>query len=337
MKVFLHIGLEKTGTTTIQRVFDRNREYFKEKGFFYPNFDGEENHVSLYNYARSEKVIDELRIYAGLKTPEDVISYRERFSGAFKEKLLTSGYENVVLSTEHLSSRLTTEAGIARVKRLISSVTSDVKVVLYIRNIIDFFVSSYSTAVKCGETRGLDQFCETLDEYRYQFDKVVQNWSEVFGKENIILREFARDKLVNGDILDDFADVIGLDFDRDELNIQLENESLTYPQAEFLRKYNQIEPLIKNGSYNTARGNIVEVLSSLKDFKGKIRLSQEEFEEAKERLSPVMERLAEYDDRISHMHSLQLPESIQERENIEDDLDFYFQIFSALWEKKGNR
>ena len=79
MKVFLHIGLEKTGTTTIQRTFVRNKEYFESIGFRYPVFNGEENHVALYNYSKAENVIDELRIYAGLKSADDVTEFRKHF------------------------------------------------------------------------------------------------------------------------------------------------------------------------------------------------------------------------------------------------------------------
>ena len=35
-KVFLHIGLEKTGTTSIQRALDIHREKLAELGYFYP-------------------------------------------------------------------------------------------------------------------------------------------------------------------------------------------------------------------------------------------------------------------------------------------------------------
>lgn len=47
MKCFLHIGTEKTATTTIQSFLSLNRKRLREYGYFYPESIGFLNHSSL--------------------------------------------------------------------------------------------------------------------------------------------------------------------------------------------------------------------------------------------------------------------------------------------------
>lgn len=333
MKVFLHIGLEKTGTTTIQRTFVRNKEYFESIGFRYPVFNGEENHVALYNYAKTENVIDELRIYAGLKTADDVVDFRADFRKELVNRL--ANYEGtVVFSNEHLSSRLSGPDALVRLKDLLSLISDDVTVVLYLRNIEDFVVSTYSTAVKCGETKSIGDFCQDLSLFRYQFDKVITNWSSIFGADNLVIREFSRGELINADIFDDFASVIGMKYKKSELNLKSENESLTHLQAEFLRRFNMREPLIKDGAYNKARGNIVDVLMSLKEYGGKIGITQKDHEVICNQMKPMVNRMFEADPRVASMKSLYLKDSIEEQYLPEVTEELLCDMFAALWGRK---
>ncbi|MAR01134.1 MAG: hypothetical protein CMI00_11455 [Oceanospirillaceae bacterium] len=333
MKVFLHIGLEKTGTTTIQRTFVRNKEYFESIGFRYPVFNGEENHVALYNYSKAENVIDELRIYAGLKSADDVTEFRKHFRKDLVSRL--GNYEGtVVFSNEHLSSRLSGPDALVRLKDLLSLITDDVTVVLYLRNVEDFVVSTYSTAVKCGETKSIGDFCQDLSLFRYQFDKVITNWSAIFGAENLVIREFSRSALVNGDIFDDFASVIGMEYDKSRLNLKSENESLTHLQAEFLRRFNMREPLIKDGAYNKARGNIVDVLMSLKEYGGKISITQADHEVICDQMKPMVERMLAADKRVPAMKSLYLKDSVEGQLLPEITEELLCDMFAALWGKK---
>ena len=49
----------------------------------------------------------------------------------------------------------------------------------------------------------------------------------LFGRENLICRVYERDKLMNGDIIDDFSSVIGLSIDSDRSRVA-SNESLSF-------------------------------------------------------------------------------------------------------------
>lgn len=62
MRIFLHIGAEKTGTSSVQRFFSRNREALKAAGYLYPASAGNENHMALAAAAQNDDVRDDLRM-----------------------------------------------------------------------------------------------------------------------------------------------------------------------------------------------------------------------------------------------------------------------------------
>ena len=47
MELYLHIGTEKTGTTTIQSFLAANRDLLKRNRILYPRAPGEQNHRAL--------------------------------------------------------------------------------------------------------------------------------------------------------------------------------------------------------------------------------------------------------------------------------------------------
>ncbi|MEL4896014.1 hypothetical protein [Crocosphaera sp. Alani8] len=59
MRAFLHIGTEKTGTTTIQNFLVKNREKLLSRSYLYPSFSGRSNHSSLVVLAtKSDNFLD---------------------------------------------------------------------------------------------------------------------------------------------------------------------------------------------------------------------------------------------------------------------------------------
>ncbi len=91
MTVFLHIGMQKTGTTSIQSFFATNRTLLRKNGFNCPKFTGRVNHTKLAAYAHSEgfRKVDQR---AGVNSPETRERFRERLQR-------TDGH--ILFSSEH--------------------------------------------------------------------------------------------------------------------------------------------------------------------------------------------------------------------------------------------
>ncbi|MGB1209369.1 MAG: hypothetical protein ACPG7W_09280, partial [Paracoccaceae bacterium] len=65
---YLHIGMEKTGSTTIQSTMVANRKRLLNSGYFYSWAMGRENHVNLVVYARDDDTSDNQRKHALART-----------------------------------------------------------------------------------------------------------------------------------------------------------------------------------------------------------------------------------------------------------------------------
>jgi tetratricopeptide (TPR) repeat protein len=88
-------------------------------------------------------------------------------------------------------------------------------------------------------------------------------WSNVFGKENIIVRIYDKNELKNGDIIADFLDQTQIELKECYMFPKKRNESFGNSALEFLRRFNAIIPNIADSRLNPERLGIIEVLSKL--------------------------------------------------------------------------
>jgi hypothetical protein len=168
-----------------------------------------------------------------------------------------------------------TEPEIERVKTLCDKYAERTKIVVYLRNQVDFLVSSFGTTVKSGSTR---KFPFPLTRRRIRtmdYQRLLEPWQKIFGRENMTVRRFERAHFVDGDLLTDFAAQVPINtsgFDRTEPR----NEALGARELAFLREFNARVPRwIDGGVPNPARGNIVTALASLGEAGPRLRVSPE--------------------------------------------------------------
>lgn len=233
-KIFIHIGLEKTGTTSIQDFLFNNTEKLKTKSIFYPTELGA-NHTSLCIYSAQ-------REYIGNLAPEKKnIKIKENFPQIMKsiiKEFDESDCENLVFSNEHLSSRLKNTNDIENLKRLFDHYTYPVKIIVYIRNQVDLLESLYFEGIKAGGKENLNDWANHFNYFELDYIKLLGAWESVFGKESIIVRLFDRHVLKNGDAIDDFLDVFSVERNESFSVNSQQNVSLGYKSLEFMRRYN---------------------------------------------------------------------------------------------------
>src|SRR5437762_728805 len=188
---FLHIGTEKTGTTSIQNFLSKNRSRLKKQGIIYPRSPGNQNHTELTVYALGdERQSGGIRRRSGVSKSEQVPGFRDRLQSELDSELQNSHASTIVFSNEHLSSRLASEVEIGRVRDLCERYAAQTKVIVYLRNQVDFVVSSFGTTVKSGSTR---KFPFPLNRRRIRtmdYMTLLEPWRKTFGRENMIVRRF---------------------------------------------------------------------------------------------------------------------------------------------------
>jgi hypothetical protein len=256
---WLHIGTQKTGTTSLQNFLSANRGRLLEQGFLYPSSPGGVNHVGITAYSRDEDKIDLIRKRCGIESSDDVRAYRRRLGQELSDEIQEHHPAVVILSNEHLSARVRTPAEIGRVEQLCRSFADRVTIVVYLRNQIDYLVSWYNTLVKAGNSKPFDSFGVRRIERQVDYARMLAPWSRLFGMENMRVRRFEAHEMEGGDVLEDFASIVGFKtkgFARaDRLNKSLDAEAV-----EFLRRFNAHFPRTKGERGNPERADVVEVL-----------------------------------------------------------------------------
>ncbi|MFW5886125.1 MAG: hypothetical protein ACOCUL_00065 [Bacteroidota bacterium] len=212
MKAFIHIGTEKTGSTSIQNCLLKNQLLLKQNGIGLVNRFVDENSRKLAAYCMVNENIDDFFINNGLLD----INSRQKFKLLLKNEIdyevnKLDGNSNIIISSEHFHSRLKSEEEVNNLKILLEKYFTDFEVIVYLRRQDLMAMSLYSTALKVGFSNSniLPVNISENDAY-YNYDLLLTKWSNVFGKENITPVIFEKEKFINKDLLSDFFYRIGI-------------------------------------------------------------------------------------------------------------------------------
>jgi hypothetical protein len=222
--LFVHAGMMKTGTTSIQvslaaNPIGKNYRYLWHKS----------NNSSM-----------PMRLAFAATRPPHVRGaefsrpgYRETFL-AYLDEQLKQDVPIGVISAELISATFGHADHLAMRDWLCARVP-EVKVVLYIREPGSFMESIYQQKLKEGG-QSVIRPPALYPKYRRKFEPL----EAVFGRQNIVYRSFAPSLFEQGDIVLDFARLIGLDFH--EFEVRRANDSLSSRAASLLYVYHQHLP-----------------------------------------------------------------------------------------------
>jgi hypothetical protein len=232
LRAIVHIGTEKTGTTSIQKFLFQNRKKLRTAGFHFLQSAGSTNNRALPAYFVAEERFDDFYRDEGISTLEAKNEFRKQFLQNFEHEIATlpKNIHTVVISSEHFHSRLRSPEELDRVKEFFTAYFADIKIVCYLRDQVSTCSSYYSTGLKSGTTATFVEFFQrcTPENYYFNYYEVLSNWERCFGFESLDVSLFSRKSFLNNSLLDDFTAkldpaLIGVL----SSNVDIENESLT--------------------------------------------------------------------------------------------------------------
>lgn len=226
-RAMIHIGSGKTGTTSIQ-----NSAAQIEKDGLYPNLKyplvTKSGHQSL------EILFKEYgRISRGLKTKfengGDYRSFKKDFEHDFSKSVLSA--TNLLLSSEFMFEFKVEE--MLRLKKYLGNRGfENFLIVVYLRDPASFYLSYTQQKLK-GSSKAYSPF-----KFQTGYKKHLERWASVFGKKNIIVREYDKASLHKGSVLKDIETLINHFF---EISVSLpevsSNRSLTAEGMAILQKF----------------------------------------------------------------------------------------------------
>jgi len=193
--LIIHVGPRKTGTTTIQIALLHNQDRLLKNGVLVPEIGrGYPDSAAQHNLAW------ELLNYNAYKRDlgnwEDLLKFLENRTE-----------QKVILSSEVFSS-LDVEK-ISKIREYLKQY--DVKIITYLRRQDQAFQSIWAQNTKTGESEKvngdfynwLDHNQSFINRHGMDYYKLLDKWSSVFGKDNIIVRVLEKNQL-NGTLFSDF-------------------------------------------------------------------------------------------------------------------------------------
>lgn len=253
MRLVLHIGTEKTATTTLQHFLYHNRSKLAARGVGLSDVCGKPNNRLLAGYCQPHGQFDNFFRALGLRSPEEKQAVFADFPERFGAEVAGMTGDVMVLTSEHCHSRLTTPETLAALQDLVTPHFSEVRIICYFREQAAVAKSLYSTAIKGGKGKAFEDFLGncTPKNLRYNYAASADLWAEAFGREAFHPRLFLKDALADGDIVTDFLQAAGIDPTGLDRDIPNQNESLGAYGMMLGRVVNEVHPrYLPNGASN---------------------------------------------------------------------------------------
>ena len=153
MECVIHIGTEKTGTTSIQRTLDENAKLLLQEGIFWPPVLQKGQDPRIACYAMNDETIDLRKRRRKLITPEAISKFRTDLESRLtREAKAAPDARTMLIVNEHLS-RLSQRSELERLQTFLGGFSSQIRIVLYLRRQDRMMRSMYSQVIKVGGTR----------------------------------------------------------------------------------------------------------------------------------------------------------------------------------------
>lgn len=194
MKAILHIGTEKTGTTSFQNFCHHNCDELLKQKVLYPSRLGGVNHRQIATSALNLDSKDDALELSNFDTLEDLKQFREDVREKLRSQVADAPNAEVcVLSTEHLHSRLDQTEQIERVREMLDPLFEEIEVHIHLRPQIDVVVSLASTQTRVGGAVRRT-FFERANPQKlyYNYNRLTEKWEDVFGASRVHLLAFRK-------------------------------------------------------------------------------------------------------------------------------------------------
>ena len=236
LDVVLHLGMGKTGTSSIQFFLRDHRETLASRGLLYPETPGRGRHHKLGLSVKSVEELESSPEWRRLGQP-DPARFRRRFRRGLLTEIEDSGLSRVLFSDEVLfgGSRPT----LRRLARFTEDIARTRRLVVYLRRQDDHMVSRYQEGVKIGWVVGLEEWAREDMSDLYDYRARLGRQRRLFAPVTLVVRRFERPSFVDGSLVQDFQHAVGIEAPLPDPPPGAErNRSLDAESVEFLRVLN---------------------------------------------------------------------------------------------------
>lgn len=230
MRVLVHAGMQKTGSSAIQKYLSEQRAGLADIGIHYPDF-GYKNHWPL-GFALGETGANNYMNRRARKDGNDKDIRRLTLDSI--KRTIDEGSDDSWMVLSHESLGIKTLATNLRALLTNDSGPVDVSAIAYVRPPQTHFPSEIQQMLKSGNIA-----FPSLAEWKLVHGKRAAHLREMFG-ERVHVRVYSPSTLMNGDVVEDFravaSDIVGRDFPRPQADV-IANVAYTGPACALLLQY----------------------------------------------------------------------------------------------------
>jgi hypothetical protein len=208
-RIVIHVGIHKTGSTSIQGFLHAHREALRRLDVdFYSGAYNESNHVELHAAAMRCERTSPWKLGVGLEVDG---TFREAVQQRVHQYIAESHCGCIVFSAEGLSY-LRYEDEMNRLRNMIPE--GRIEIVVYVRDPASF-LASYKRELKKHVVPVLideDSFAYTGDDsWLVDFDKRIDGFRDAFGGQNVIVIDYDHELRTSGNVIPSFLRVLGVE------------------------------------------------------------------------------------------------------------------------------
>ena len=325
MKIIIHVGMHKTGSSSIQHTFSR----LSHPDIEYIKWSIGGNHSALYVllFEDLEKLSGHHSFKArGPEFTRTLPALRKQWHARVSAQLAEAGDRTIVFSGEDISSPAFGN-GPKRLRDFFSDWSTDISVIGYARPPASFMSSMFQQLLKGGSTPDLVDR-GVSPRYRARFERI----DSIFGRNTVHLKEFSPSRLVSGDVVQDFASEIGVAPLQDDQIIR-DNESLSLEAAAILYVQRKMGQGFVQGFEGAHAANSSFIARLARIGRRKLAFSTQ-------MLAPILEKqrddIAWIEDRLGHPFSEPGAAHRDAIDSLDDLVDIAMGQFDAVQELLGD-
>jgi hypothetical protein len=238
--IFIHVGLHKTGTTSIQATLFHNRATLLANGINY--LDTHQNHSRIINPVFGTAP-DRYR-------PKDTASLQAQLQRALRANVSPS----LVISGEDISALGKDE--IARMRDGLAPYAGRFRIIAYVRDPYASINSRAQARLRRGET--FEQIVARPPRTHY---RRIGPFIDIFGRDNVDIRIFDHDRFVGGGLIADFMAALGANPAlTSKIDIIRTKQALSHEASCLLNEINRRYPVDAEGEHRGRAPNIHALL-----------------------------------------------------------------------------
>ncbi len=252
MRLFLHVGAGKCGSTTIQSFLVENSDRLACQGYGQLQSWGAGNANRLAMLAGTPRYRD-YWIKRRHVPESEFVDLERRLSQqtARETESLTDRDQIVLASSEHLYAQCSNSQSVLKLKEFLARWFSEITILFYCRPQDELAKSRWAQRVK-GVRRSRETYAEFVEglgpgDRRFNFHKGLSPWADTFGDEVIRSRILHPLSLDGGTLLADYMSAVGLPASVGSELTGLgtrENVSPSYGSLRLMRRFNLLWPYV---------------------------------------------------------------------------------------------